>query len=197
VRAYLRLDPNLADRKADYPDGAFRAFIECLIFAEHQPKRGRFRNERLLRVLLDRRGRWVPYLLEHGDLTRGDSGELYVDGWDEWQEGDVTVSERMKRLRNRKGGGDTPPTVTDDTPATVTVPLGGKRLAVGGKPIAEAAPRNNGAPTTFMGYRPRADLADIQRQDEDAWTPCSKCDVIGRRHPASGDHPFSPKLRAV
>jgi hypothetical protein len=152
----LRLDPNLADRKADYPDGAFRAFIECLIFAEHQPKRGRFRNERLLRVLLDRRGRWVPYLLEHGDLTRGDSGELYVDGWDEWQEGDVTVSERMKRLRNRKGGSDTPAPVTDDTALTVTVPSSGKRLAVGGKQEAEAGGRNNGLPNgNAMGFRPR------------------------------------------
>jgi hypothetical protein len=50
---------------------------------------------------------------------------------------------------------------------------------------------------SFIRMGVRADPADIQRQDEDAWTPCSKCDVIGRRHPASGDHPFSPKLRAV
>ena len=28
-------------------------------------------------------------------------GSLYVDGWNEWQEGDVTVKERMARLRNR------------------------------------------------------------------------------------------------
>src|SRR5688500_10843993 len=101
MRAYLRLDPHLADHKAAYPDGAFRAFIECLIFAEPQPKRGRFRNERLLRVLLEKRGRWVPYLISHGDLMHSGTGdELYVDGWDEWQEGDVTVPERMKRLRN-------------------------------------------------------------------------------------------------
>lgn len=50
---------------------------------------------------------------------------------------------------------------------------------------------------TFMGWRP-ADPADVQRQDQEAWTKCADCGVIGRKHPASGDHLFkAEKLRAV
>jgi hypothetical protein len=99
TRAYLRLDPNLRRRKRDYPDGAFRAFVEALCAAEGQPRRGRFESRGLLRVLLERRGRWIPYLIEHGDLVENDDGELYVDGWDQWQEGDLKVSERMALVR--------------------------------------------------------------------------------------------------
>lgn len=102
TRAYIRLDPSFDERKCDYPDGAYAALIATLCLAEHQPERGRFRSQRYLAGLLERRGRWVKYLIEHGDLVLLDGGRLYVDGWDEWQEGDVTVGERMRRLRNRK-----------------------------------------------------------------------------------------------
>lgn len=194
MRAYLRLDPHIADRKSAYPDGAFRAFIECLSFAEQQPNRGRFRNERLLRVLLERRARWVPFLIEHGDLIRQEK-ELYVEGWDEWQEGDHTVPERMKRLRNRKGDGDTPPPVTGDTAPGVTVPSSGKRLAVGGEPEAVAGGRNDGAPrTTFMasprGARPA--LLDVKAQHEDQFQLCGKCGQRkgGPAHGPNRDHEF-------
>jgi hypothetical protein len=154
MRAYLRLDPNLPDRKGGYPDGAYRAYIDTLCFAEQQPQRGRFRSRRLLSVLLEKRAKWIPYLISHGDLTETDTGKLYVDGWDEWQEGDVTVSERMRRLRARRR--DVTPTDTPDvTLPTVYTPSSGKRLAVGGKQEAEAGGRNNGAPTTFMGFRPK------------------------------------------
>ena len=157
MRAYLRLDPNATDRKAEYPDGAFRAFFEALCHAEQQPQRGRFRNRKLLAVLLERRAKWIPYLIEHGDLVETKSGKLYVDGWDEWQEGDVTVSERMRRLRSRQRGvtpTDTPTVTPDVTPPTVTAPSSGGGSA-GGKHSAEAgaARRTNGSPT-FMGFRP-------------------------------------------
>ena len=151
MRAYLRLDPHATDRKSDYPDGAFRAFFEALCHAEQQPQRGRFRNRKLLAVLLEKRSRWIPYLLEHGDLVETESGKLYVDGWDEWQEGDVTVKERMARLRSRQRGvtpTDTPPV----TPPTVTTPS-----AVGGSGRPKAI-SGNGSPShgspTFMGFRP-------------------------------------------
>lgn len=103
TRAYLRLDPHFADRKAAYPDGAFRAFVDVLCFAEQQADRGRFRNEKLLRVLMERRARWLPFLIEHGDLTVEPDGRLYVDGWDEWQEGDFKVADRMAQVYGRRG----------------------------------------------------------------------------------------------
>lgn len=138
MRAYLRLDPQLADTKAHYPDGAFRAFVEVLCFAEQQPTRGVFRNRKLLAVLLDKRARWIGYLIDHADLIPMPTGHLVVDGWQEWQEGDWKVAERMKRVRNRERythptvTNDTSATDTDDTAENVSVPSSGKRLAVSG-----------------------------------------------------------------
>jgi hypothetical protein len=193
VRAYLRLDPNFVDRKAEYPDGAHRAYIDTLCFAEQQQPRGRFRSRRLLAVLLDKRAKWIPYLLDHGDLVELPTGQLYLDGWDEWQEGDVTVSERMKRLRSRDKS--VTPTVT---PATVTAPSSGKREAESGKPKAEAGGSNAALP--FMGFRPSASLEDIRRQEDEAWkTKCADCGTVKRKHPSAtpDQHAFRPELRSV
>ena len=191
MRAYLRLDPNATDRKSDYPDGAFRAFFETLCHAEQQPQRGRFRNRKLLAVLLERRARWIPYLIEHGDLVETKSGKLYVDGWDEWQEGDVTVSERMRRLRSRQRG-VTPTDTPSVTPPTVTPPSSG---GGSGRHSAEAGGSN--AAQTFMGMRPKPSPDDVKRQHDEAWTKCAECGVVGRKHPASGEHQFRPELRSV
>jgi hypothetical protein len=125
TRAYIRLDPGFDERKESYPDGAYAAFIATLCLAESQPDRGRFRSERYLRALLGRRGRFLAYLLEHGDLLALPDGRLYVDGWDEWQEGDVTVKERLERLRGRRAAhglrrNGTGPRATPDTVAGAT-----------------------------------------------------------------------------
>jgi hypothetical protein len=101
TRAYLRLDPAFDEHKAAYPDGPYAALVACLCLAEMQHQRGRFRNEAYLRALMGRRGRHLKYLLDHGDLVVLADGRLYVDGWDEWQEGDWKVGERMARLRHR------------------------------------------------------------------------------------------------
>lgn len=148
TRAYIRKDPRLFQRKVveqGYPVGAYAAFEAVLCLAEEQPERGRFRSERLLRLILDepkdgltlRWGKWVAFLIEHGDLVRLANGSLYVDGWDDWQEGDVTVKERMERLRNRaKRNHDRNASRNTDrnghTDATVNIPS--EPLAVGGKP---------------------------------------------------------------
>lgn len=158
MRAYIRVDPNAVERKADYPDGAWRAFFEAMMHAESQPKRGRFKNRKLLAVLLERRARWITYLIEHGDLIELPSGALYVEGWDEWQEGDATVSERMRRLRSRRRD-VTPPDTPTVTPRTVTAPYsggGGGDISGGGAPSrAPTDQGTNGASGTFMGFRPR------------------------------------------
>lgn len=147
-RAYIRFSPKTFHEKVvvdGYPPGAFAAFAAVLCMAEEQPERGRFRSERLLRLLLDEPeegvhvgwGKWVKYLLEHGDLVKQDRGVLYVVGWDEWQEGDFTVAERVARLRKKRK--DATAAATDD----VTVPgvitpsdVGGKPSAVGRRPSA-------------------------------------------------------------
>jgi hypothetical protein len=140
MRAYLRLDPNLRRQKKDYPDGAFRAFVELLCASEAQPQRGRFESHALLKAMLGPRGRWIKYLIEHGDLA-ADGDELIVVGWSDWQEGDVTVPERMARLRAKKASRP-----SDTVPVTpeVTVPVTPARLAVAvggdGKPLAASNP---------------------------------------------------------
>lgn len=144
ARAYLRLDPAWFEHKIvekQYPHGAATAWMAALCLCETQPERGRFRTEKLLRLLLDEPkhgantnlGKWVPFLVEHGDLIRQPDGSLYMDGWDEWQEGDLTVKDRMQRLRSRKrDGGD---------PASVTVPTVNTPSSVSGsgRPLAVSA----------------------------------------------------------
>lgn len=113
-RAYLRLDPAFDERKESYPDGPYAALVATFCLAELQPQRGRFRSLDYLSRMLGKRGRHARYLVEHGDLTILDDGRVYVDGWDEWQEGDWKVSERVHRIRNRKS-------VTPDVTVPVTV----------------------------------------------------------------------------
>lgn len=149
MRAYLRLDPNFADRKVAYPDGAHRAYIDTLCFAEQQHPRGVFRSRKLLAVLLEKRARWINFLIDHNDLEELPTGQLYVVGWNEWQEGDYTVPERMRRLRNRKRATDTPADTNPVTaPVTVegvdTPPSGGG--GAGGKHSAEAGGRHAAQP---------------------------------------------------
>lgn len=142
TRAYVRLLPASFARKAfaldehgnripgrePYPPAAVAAFYGILCLADQQPYRGHFQSERLLRVLLEGGGvigstysRTVPYLIEHKDLVREPGGTLYVDGWNELQEGDLTVVDRMNRYRGRKRS-VTPP-ATPDVTDTVTEPV--------------------------------------------------------------------------
>jgi len=129
ARVYMHLDPHVYDRKvlgidhhgtpikgwAAYPTDALVAFFGVLALAELQPERGRFRSERILRELMrgdDGRGaryaRQVPYLLVRGDLVLQPGGQLYVDGWDEWQEGNVTPPARFVNIARRRGDGPRP-----------------------------------------------------------------------------------------
>jgi hypothetical protein len=131
TRAYIRVDPGFYERKVfedRYPLPAVTALVGCLCLAEMQPVRGRFRDLSVLRALLGRGSRWTAYLIEQGDLIVQDGGSVYIDGWDEWQEGDVTVKERMERIRNRRRV----------TPATVSPPSkaesGAGRIGGAGQP---------------------------------------------------------------
>ena len=108
-RAYLRIDPALYERKLEqgYSLAQLAAFLGCLCLADSQTRRGRFRDLPVLRALLGPAARHVPFLLERGDLlVQGRS--IYVDGWDEWQEGDWTVADRMGRVRSKRGEAITP-----------------------------------------------------------------------------------------
>jgi hypothetical protein len=171
-RAYLRVDPMLYERKVvdqGYPLPLFAAFVGVLCLAEHQPQRGVFRNERVCKALLGSAGRLVGELITRGDLVRRD-GHLYVDGWDEWQEGDWKVGERVKRIRTRTRV--TGQTVTDVTVATVDTPSDGDRLSVidSGGVIAERTPPTPPPErgTRSSGANPRAIAAALTRKAEEA-----------------------------
>ena len=58
---------------------------------------------------------------------------------------------------------------------------------------------NAPAPGVFMGMRPKSTPSpdDVKRQHDEAWTKCAECGVVGRKHPASGEHQFRPELRSV
>jgi len=149
-RAYLRLDPEFYERKVldqHYPPGAALALIGCLCLAETQPKRGRFRDRRVLSVLLGRpSSRWIPYLVERGDLIeQALVPSLYVDGWDEWQEGDWKVAERIARVRARTHRVTVPVTV-DVTPTDTPLRLAEAVGAGGAVGKSGGGPPSNGVP---------------------------------------------------
>jgi len=92
-RAYLRMSPNLDQ----HPDPQGMVLLICA--ANRQPQRGRFRDRAVLVRALGS-GR-LKRFLDRGDVTPIGGG-WYVEGWDEWQEGDLTVGERQRRIRDRR-----------------------------------------------------------------------------------------------
>lgn len=92
-RAYLRMDPNLDQT---HPDPG--AFVKLLCAGARQPKRGRFRDLKVLEAAIGRKAAKVA--LDRRDIV-AEGDRLVIDGWDIWQEGDYTVGERMRRFRER------------------------------------------------------------------------------------------------
>lgn len=113
-KAYLRIDPNLG-----LTHEAPGEFVRLLSAAYAQPRRGRFKNIGVLRAAVGRgtadRCLARRDVVGHGTESdcREESGELpafcsedlphlYLKGWDIWQEGDLTVGERVARIRQKK-----------------------------------------------------------------------------------------------
>lgn len=99
-RAYLRISPDLDQHEDPL------TMLRLICAAHRQPERGRFRGEANLIRALGKRN--FDRAVARGDLEHwGDAG-WYLAGWDEWQEGDFTVGERMRRMRDRRRNGVTP-----------------------------------------------------------------------------------------
>ena len=106
MRAYHRVDPLMDERKSHYTPAQLGAYLKVQLLAGRQSHRGRFRSQAaLVGALPAAYAKHVAFLIEQRDLVAQQDGSLYLDGWDEWQEGDVTVKERMARLRNRHRNG--------------------------------------------------------------------------------------------
>lgn len=112
MRAYHRVDPLMDERKGHYSPAQFGAFLKIQLLAGRQTRRGWFRSVAALKGMLP--GSYLKhlaFLIAEGDLIEQE-GQLYVDGWEEWQEGDLTVGDRMARLRNRRRNATVTSTVT-------------------------------------------------------------------------------------
>lgn len=102
MRAYLRIDPLIDERKSHYSPAQLGAYVKVLALASRQTHRGRFRSAKALEGALPAAyAKHVAFLIQEGDIVVLADCSLYLDGYDEWQEGDITVGERMKRLRSR------------------------------------------------------------------------------------------------
>lgn len=97
-KAYLRIDPNL-----DSTHPAPGDMVALLCTANRQPRRGYFKSEGVARAALGRR--LFSRSVARGDLRKNGIG-YQVDGWEDWQEGDLNVGERMRRLRDRRRNAD-------------------------------------------------------------------------------------------
>lgn len=103
TRAYIKLDPGFPDRKDYYPDGPWRALVSLFCYAVHQPTPGSFKNERLVKVLLGRHARHLPFLVAERDVVNQKDGSLTVAGWKEWQEGNYpSVNARLEAIEKRR-----------------------------------------------------------------------------------------------
>lgn len=119
LRAYHRVDPLMDERKSHYSPAQLGAYLKVQLVAGRQAQRGTFRSLDSLRAALPNAyARHIDFLVKERDLVVRKDGTVYVDGWQEWQEGDLTVGERMARLRDKRRRSVTP----DDTDGGVTPP---------------------------------------------------------------------------
>ena len=156
-RAYLRIDPNIDQ----HPDPL--AMVKAMCAAARQPNRGRFRDPRILERAVGRRQ--YREMVDRGDVSPDGPG-VYLEGWDEWQEGDLTVGERMRRMRLRRKGKAVsrvtePPSPHRNDVTTDAVAKGesfpGEGAGVGvSPPPAELGRRKNGTNPRAIGTNPRA-----------------------------------------
>jgi len=136
-KAYLRIDPNIDQTHAEP-----LAMLRLLCAANRQTWRGRFKNRAVLEGLFGRA--MVRRMADRGDIEEGEFGRWYVTHWDEWQEGDHTVGDRMRRLRaSREASSTRKLTVTAPSPDSNPPSEASRRLGVKAS--------TNGPPTPQRG----------------------------------------------
>ena len=184
---WLRLDADMPwhDKVVGLPNDTARfAFVKVLCAAKVRGK-STF-TPASLKESLGSHSRAIPALIAAGLLDQED-GLLIVHDFDDYQRR-AGHAEAQQRYRSRSTGGSP----DDHGGITETSPTGHTGRDVTGPTSPPTPPRG-----TFMGFRPKASVDDVKRQEEEAWAKCADCGQLGRKHPASGDHPFRPELRAV
>lgn len=183
------------------------AFAMLLCQAEQQTPRGHFKTRAMLTAALDcltpqhgqraRVSKYLPFLIHDGAVIEEAGGSWYVPGWDEWQEGDVTVRERVHRIRGRNGG-DRYTGNGADRNSSVTREhrwaVGGERLAVSGEHMAEPSrapippppPENRGAKSKTNPRARRSNPRALAEAEQEAARPRSTDEYLDR-HPEAGE----------
>jgi hypothetical protein len=105
-KAYLRLDPDI-DQK--HPDNGWE-YIRLLCASNRQRPRGIFTGRATLEAIFGKAA--VKRFYDRADVFDREDGRAETAGWDAWQEGDLTVAERVRRTRS-----NTVPRVTHALPA--------------------------------------------------------------------------------
>ena len=187
-RAYLRLDPNIDQT---HPD--LNGFVRLMCAAARQPERGRFRNKAQLVALFGKTK--AGQMMDREDVVTLEDGRLYVEGWDEWQEGDHTVAERMRRMRarrsdKRKRKAAVSPVTSPASPDRndVTTDAVAKEdvgfVGVGGRddsPPPQAGRRENGTNPRALGTNPRANgSSPRQKREAEKRGPTSLGEILQR-----------------
>ena len=93
-KAYLRLDPDI-DQK--HPDNGWE-YIRLLCASNRQRPRGIFTSRATLEAIFGKAA--VRRFYDRGDVFDREDGRAETAGWDAWQEGDLTVAERVRRTRS-------------------------------------------------------------------------------------------------
>lgn len=163
-RAYLRIDPNIDQV---FPELRL-TFIGLMCAAGRQPMRGRFRDRRTVEGLLSKA--FVRRCYDRGDVTDLPTGEVYVVGWDEWQEGDHTVADRMRRMRQkrreRRNAVTVPPSPASNDVTTDAVDM--PPSLVDGDDVGEAPQPPTRGGRRSEGTSPRQVAAEMTRRAEQA-----------------------------
>lgn len=157
------MDPNL-DQHADP-----LTMLRLMCAAARQPERGRFKHAAIVERTIGKAK--AKLALTRGDLVILD-GCLYLDGWDEWQEGDWTVAERMQRMRARRKRKTgyvrvTPSPSPDRNDVTTDASTRDSMVGVVGVDVGDIPPppakrgrRKEGTSPRQLGEHPRANGAN-------------------------------------
>lgn len=109
LRDWVKVARELPRTRGAYPDGPIVALVFAFCKAAEQPEPGTFDSVPILRAILDatgnKRGRWVQFLIEHGDVVVGADGRATLPNWRSFQE-EGTSTERVRKHRaNKRGNG--------------------------------------------------------------------------------------------
>lgn len=170
-KAYLRLDP-LIDSHPDW-----EAMVLLMLWANRQPRRGYFKSLDVVKKLLGRKR--LEACIARRDLARQGDGTFHLVGWEEWQEGDFTVGERMRRYRNKHVTGAVTNGVTLPSPPSEA--LGSKTLDVRSKEIPVDPPSSSQQGADDDGDRDGTDPAEKPLLLDAARCPdCHATDTLRR-----------------